>query len=311
MPFKSFVPAPLDQDTYANIFSYISLPLSRDIGHPDLDVVVMGVPFDLATTGRSGTRFGPTGIRQASSQLRWEEKRWPWTFSLSEQLNAIDYGDVVWELGNAHDMFKVVQETAESIIEAGNQLVTLGGDHVIALPLIRAHAKHHGPVALLHFDAHTDNEQDPNPVNHGAMFYHGEKEGVIDVAHSVQVGIRTEYNYQTHPFKVLNADFVNNEGIENTLKEIKTCVGDKPVYLSFDIDCLDPAFAPGTGTPVMGGLSSNQALQIIRGLTGLNIIGCDLVEVAPAYDHADVTSLAGATLVLEMLHVLAANKKDL
>ena len=295
-------------DTYGNIFSFMGLPLSRDISNETVDAVVMGIPFDLATSGRSGTRFGPSAVRQASAQLRWEKKRWPWCFSLQGQYQAIDFGDLSWELGNAHDMFSVAQATAETIVASGKTLLTIGGDHVVALPLLRAHAKHHGPVALIHFDAHTDTEADDNPINHGSMFYHAKNEGIIDVTHSVQVGIRTEYDSQNHRLHVLDADCVQNKGVEYVIDAIKQRVGNKPAYLSFDIDCLDPAFAPGTGTPVAGGLSSNQALQIIRGLQGVNIIGADMVEVAPAYDHAEVTSLAGATLLLEMLHVLAANK---
>ncbi len=285
----------------------MGLPLSRDL-NDQVDAVVMGVPYDLATSGRSGTRFGPTGIRQASAQLRWEEKRWPWSFSLAEKLHVIDYGDLNFDDGNSDDMIELATAEASKIMAAGKTLLTLGGDHFITLPLIRAAHKHYGKVALLHFDAHTDNEESDLAYNHGSMFYHAPREGLIDPEHSVQVGIRTEYSQGDHPFTVLDAAWANNHSVEEILERIRSVVGDLPVYLSFDIDCLDPAYAPGTGTPVAGGLTSDKALQIIRGLQGLNIVAMDLMEVAPAYDHAEITSLAGATLALDMLHVIAANK---
>lgn len=297
-----------ESNTFSNIFTYLGLPLSRELA-AELDAVVMGVPYDLATTGRSGTRFGPTGIRQASSQLRWEAKRFPWRFALSERFKVQDYGDLDFEEGNSDEMLALVQAHASRILAAGKKLVTLGGDHFISLPLLRAVHETYGQVALLHFDAHTDTEASDAKYNHGAMFYHADKEGLYDPAASVQVGIRTEYDYDTHTMTVLDASWVNNHSTEQVIERIKSVIGERPVYLSFDIDCLDPAFAPGTGTPVAGGLTSDRALQIIRSLGDLNIVGMDLMEVSPAYDHADVTSLAAATLVLEMLYLLASQKE--
>jgi agmatinase len=298
-----------DSTTYANIFTFMGLPLSRDLS-ADTDAVVMGVPYDLATTGRSGTRFGPAGIRQASSQLRWEQKRWPWSFALAERLKVDDYGDIVYEEGNSDEMMELVSAEADRIMSAGKTLLTLGGDHFITLPLLRAAARHHGPMALLHFDAHTDTEPSDARYNHGSMFYHAPKEGLIDAGASVQVGIRTEYDPDDHELTVLDADWANDHSAEDVAARISSVIGDRPVYLSFDIDCLDPGCAPGTGTPVAGGLSSNKALQIIRRLSGLNIVAMDVMEVAPAYDSGEVTSLAAATLALEMLYVLAQRKGD-
>ncbi len=297
----------LGGNTYANIFTYMGLPLSRDLSD-DVDAVVMGVPYDLATTGRSGTRFGPTGIRQASSQLRWEEKRWPWRFSLADKLKVIDYGDITFDDGDSDDMMETVVAEASKIMAAGKTLLTLGGDHFITLPLLRAAHQQFGKVALLHFDAHTDNEKNDGKYNHGSMFYHAPTEGLIDSDKSIQIGIRTEYDYDNHPFTVLDAAWSNTHSAEDIVAKIKATVGDSPVYLSFDIDCLDPAYAPGTGTPVAGGISSDKAMQIIRALGDLNIVAMDLMEVAPAYDHADITSLAGATLALEMLYMMAAKR---
>jgi len=294
-------------NTYANIFSFMGFPLSREL-HDSVDAVVMGVPYDLATSARSGTRYGPNGIRQASSQLRWEGKRWPYTFSLADKLNVIDYGDVDFDLGKHEQMVENVEREAGKILAAGKKLLTLGGDHYITLPLLRAAHKQHGKLALIHFDAHTDNETGFDGHYHGSMFYHAPIEGLINPDKTVQIGIRTEYDYDSHPFTVLDASWVNNHRVEDTVKRIRKIVGDTPVYLSLDIDCLDPAYAPGTGTPVAGGLSSDKTMQILRSLEGLNIVAMDVMEVAPAYDHAEITSLAGATIALEMLHLIAASK---
>ncbi|WP_281646715.1 agmatinase [Parendozoicomonas sp. Alg238-R29] len=294
-----------DSTAFANIFTYLGLPLSRDLNE-DVDAVVMGIPYDLATTGRSGARFGPNGIRQASSQLRWEEQRWPWGFTIRDHLNIIDYGDIVYEEGDSEKMLAQVSQEANRIFSAGKKLLTFGGDHFLTLPLLRAAYQAHGEVALIHFDAHTDTEESDAKYNHGSMFYTAAKEGIYDPGHSVQVGIRTEYDVDNHNLQVLDARWCNNHSPDEIIHQIKQRVGDKPVYLSFDIDCLDPAFAPGTGTPVIGGLSTSTALQILHGLSGLNIVAADVMEVAPAYDHADITSLAGATLALDILHLLAS-----
>ncbi|MCR8924159.1 agmatinase [Dasania sp. GY-MA-18] len=293
---------------YGNIFSYMGFPICRDLSDASVDVAVMGIPYDLATSGRAGTRGGPNGIRQASCNLRWEEKRWPWGFAIADKLNVIDYGDVQFESGNSEHMLELVQAEAAKIIAAGKTLISFGGDHFVTLPLLRAHAKHYGKLALIHFDAHTDTYKEEVQYSHGTMFYHAPKEGLVDPACSVQVGIRTEYDKQNHEYLVLDADLVNEQSVAATVAAIKQRVGDSPAYLSFDIDALDPAYAPGTGTPVVGGLSSNKAMQILRGITELNIVGYDVVEVAPAYDHAEITSLAGASLALQFLYMHADKK---
>ena len=296
-----------NSNTFANIFTFFGYPLSRELDG-EVDVVMMGVPYDLATTARPGTRYGPTGVRQASSQLRWEKTRWPWRFALDDVLSIIDYGDLDYEPGVHSDMADGVTAEAAKILAAGKKLVTVGGDHFISLPLLRAVKEIHGQVALLHFDAHVDNEQSEGQYNHGTVFHHAEQEGLVDPASTVQVGIRTEYDYDDHPFKVLHASWCNNQLAEDIAEEIYRTVGSGPVYLSFDIDCLDPAYAPGTGTPVTGGLTTDKALQILRALGRLDIVAVDLMEVAPAYDHAEITSLAASTLLLEMLYLLASRR---
>ncbi len=290
---------------FANVYSYLGLPLSRNAD--DADVFVVGLPYDLGTSGRAGTRGGPGGIRRASANLRWEEKRFPWDFCVFDRLRVADYGDIEFPTGNHEALFEAVADHYGKLLAAGKTILSFGGDHFVTLPLLRAHHRQFGPLALLHFDAHTDTYADEGSTySHGSMFYHAPREGLIDPDKSIQIGIRTEYSTSRHEFEVIDAAQANDLGVDEIVARVRRRVGNSPCYLTFDIDCLDPAYAPGTGTPVAGGLTSDRALKIVRGMQGLNLVGMDLVEVAPAYDHAEITSLAGATLGLEMLYVLGA-----
>ncbi len=292
---------------HANIFSFMGRPISRD--PDDADVFVIGLPYDLGTSGRSGARGGPGAIRAASANIRWEEKRWPWNFSLFERLRVADYGDLEFPTGNHEALFESVAEHYGRLLAAGKKILSLGGDHFVTLALMRAHQKQFGKLAMFHFDAHTVTYTAAGSTyDHGSMFYHAPREGLIDAERSIQIGIRTEYSESHHEFQVIDAAMANDLAASEVVERIKARVGDSPCYLTFDIDCLDPAYAPGTGTPVAGGLTSDRALKIIRGLPGIDLVGMDLVEVAPSYDHAQITSLAGATLGLEMLYVLAADR---
>ncbi len=300
-----------DYSLYSNAFGYLRLPVDFKPLESDADVVVLGLPFDMATTGRSGGRMGPGAIRQASVNLAWEEMRWPWDFKLSDHLKVVDAGDLVYDCGDSADFTQRVEDFATAILEADKAMLSFGGDHFVTLPLLRAHYKKHGKMALLHFDAHTDTYSQGSKYDHGTMFYHAPNEGIIDAKHSIQIGIRTEYDQSKHLFKVIDAATANELTADEIVKQIKARVGDMPLYVTFDIDCLDPAFAPGTGTPVCGGLTSDKAMKIIRGLRGMNVVGMDVVEVAPAYDSSEITALAAATLGLEMLHVWSSFHKDI
>eukprot|EP01104_Vermistella_antarctica_P014002 TRINITY_DN4334_c0_g1_i1.p1 TRINITY_DN4334_c0_g1~~TRINITY_DN4334_c0_g1_i1.p1 ORF type:complete len:353 (-),score=52.00 TRINITY_DN4334_c0_g1_i1:220-1278(-) len=312
-----------DEPMYSGVCSFMRRKYTRDLDDSSasqenkIDVVVTGVPFDLATTHRPGARFGPQSIRRACANLCWEACRYPWSFCVFEELGVVDYGDLFFKPGEPQTMMDALEEHTDRILKIGKTMLTLGGDHFITLPLVRSHARAHGivgasgelAVALIHFDAHTDTYEEGSQYDHGTMFHTAVNEGVILTKNSVQVGIRTEYTKEGHPFKVLDAAYVNEVGPRKTSERIREIVGESvPCYLTFDIDCLDPAFAPGTGTPVCGGLSTDYCLRILRGLVGLNIVGMDVVEVAPAYDHADITSLAGATIALEMLYLIAATR---
>lgn len=294
-----------DYSLYSNAFGYLRLPIDFKPLDTDADVVVLGLPFDMATTGRSGGRMGPGAIRQASVNLAWESTRWPWDFSLSKYINVVDAGDLVFDCGDAADFTQRVEEFATKIVESDKAMLSFGGDHFVTLPLLRAHYKKHGQMAILHFDAHTDTYSQGSKYDHGTMFYHAPKEGIISAEHSVQVGIRTEYDQSNHKFNVIDAAKANELTANQIIEQVKASVGDMPLYITFDIDCLDPAYAPGTGTPVCGGLTTDKALKILRGLADLKIVGMDVVEVAPAYDNSEITALAGATLGLEMLHIWA------
>lgn len=283
--------------------------MARDFVDGDIDVVISGIPYDQTTTGRPGARYGPASIRRASANLAWELRRWPWDFSVFDVLTVVDCGDLCFDPSDRNQILSQIQRHASRILQSEKTMLTFGGDHYISLPLLREHAKQFGPVALIHFDAHTDTEREPERHHHGTMFFHASNEGIIDSGRSVQIGIRTEYIREDHLFTVLDAEWVMDHRAGDILDTVKRVVGDHPVYVTFDIDCLDPSFAPGTGTPVVGGLSTALALRIIRGLTGFNLVGMDIVEVSPPYDHAEITSLAAATLGLEFLYVLAANRK--
>ncbi|MEN0107453.1 MAG: agmatinase [Pseudomonas sp.] len=292
------------ESTYGGITSFMRRRYSRDLR--GVDVVVSGVPFDTATTNRPGTRFGPRAIRAASTQMAWMRPS-AWEFDPFDELAVIDYGDCDFDHGQPQLTPGAIEAHADHILAADCAMLTLGGDHFISYPLLKAHAKRHGTLSLIHFDAHSDTwpDEEVQRIDHGTMFYHAAREGLVDPARSVQIGLRTT-NDDVMGFQVLDARHVHRHTPEQIAEQIRARVGDNPVYLTFDIDCLDPAFAPGTGTPVCGGLSSHQALEILRGLRGINVVGMDVVEVAPPYDHAEVTALAGATIAVEMLCLYAA-----
>ncbi|MDX1498842.1 MAG: agmatinase [Woeseiaceae bacterium] len=292
------------EPTYAGVTSFMRRKYTRDL--EGVDVAVMGIPFDTATTNRPGARFGPRAIRAASSIMAWE-KPYGMAFDPFDRLAVADIGDCFFDFGRPAEVPDAIETYARGIISQGPALLALGGDHFVAWPLIRAHAGKYGrPLALLHFDAHSDTWADEDGrIDHGTMFFHAAKEGLVEPAASVQIGLRTT-NPDTLGFNVLDGPWVHEHGIAATVEAARQVLGDRPVYLSFDIDCLDPSYAPGTGTPVCGGLTSHQALSILRGLAGLNVIGMDIVEVAPAYDVGEITALAASSIAMEMLYLYAS-----
>lgn len=292
---------------FADIFSFLKLPLEFNPYNSHSDWVITGVPFDMATSGRPGSRFGPAAIRKASVNLIWENHRWPWDFDVREKLKIVDCGDLIYKFGDIKDFTNILQNHAENLLISGKKMLSFGGDHYITLPILRAYAKHFGKISIIHFDAHVDYFDNQNIFDHGAIMFHAIKERLIDPIHSIQVGIRTEYS-KNFGFLVLDAEYVNNADVDDIVQQITSVVKSFPIYLTFDIDCLDPSVAPGTGTPVIGGLKNDRVLQIIRGLKELDIIGFDIVEVSPEYDCSQITALTAATLGLDMLYTQSFKK---
>ncbi len=298
-----------DNSLVSNAFGFLRLPLNFEPYQSDAQAVITGVPFDLAVSGRSGTRYGPEAMRRISMQLAWEHCRFPWTFCLTDKLKVCDCGDLVYDFGDPHSFERNLTAHIGKLAAACKIPLCLGGDHFITLPILRGLQPQHGPMALVHFDAHSDTYAQGSQCDHGTMFHRAPEEGLIDKSHSIQIGIRTEYDARDG-FLVLPAPVANDLSPAEIAQQIIERCGDMPCYLSFDIDCLDPAYAPGTGTPVMGGLSSDRILKVLRALGRLNLVGMDVVEVSPPYDHSDITALAGATIALEMLYLLASKQAD-
>lgn len=294
---------------YAGPLTFARRPFDREL--TAADIAVVGVPFDMATTNRPGARFGPRAIREQSvyvGQYPWGH--WPWEFNLYETHRLVDWGDVpntVFWQGYPDRMLDEVQSSVSAIVGAGVSVLALGGDHMVAYPLLAATAEHHGPLSLVHFDAHSDTWDMGGDLNHGTMFRLAAEQGWIVPERSIQVGMRTP-NPDDCGFRVIDADELLDRPLHDTVAEIRERVGDHPVYLSFDIDFLDPAFAPATGTPVVGGPDPRQARKLLRGIAGLDVVGADLVEVAPPLEPTANTAITAATIGLDLAHLLAVGR---
>jgi agmatinase len=270
-------------------------------------ICVAGIPYDLGTSNRPGARFGPAAIRQASRMLLDGDHPAHWSDPL--QLDIADIGDFAIAHGDIPATLALIEEQAKDV----EHLVSLGGDHTVTLALLRALKARTGPLALAHFDAHVDTWPDNfgQRFGHGSPFYHAIEEGLIDPHRTVQIGIRSPMRKDLYDWTVgkgvtiLFADDIHQLGPKIAAERIRAVIGDWPTYLSFDVDALDPAFAPGTGTPEIGGLSSWQVQSTLRRLAGLSFRGMDVVEVSPPYDHAEITALAAATIAWEYLALLA------
>jgi len=299
---------------YSGICTFGRSPHTRDLS--DVDVAIVGVPYDGATSYRSGTRFGPRAIRE-QSMLLWGYNN-PLGVAPFKTLKVIDYGDVEVVPVDVLATHGAINMEVSQILKENVKVITLGGDHSIALPLLQAHARKYGRLAVIHFDAHPDTwdtEFGQQKFSHGTPFRRAIEQRLIDTSAYLQIGIRGptsgKQDYEDAialGARMITMDEAMGMGLARILKEIKDRVADKPVYITLDIDSLDPAFAPGTGTPEVGGFSSYQVLQLLRGLKGLNIIGADVVEVSPPFDHSNITSILASNLVFEYLSLLALNK---
>ncbi len=301
---------------FAGPSTFARLPELRDVAHCDVGIV--GIPFDAGTSYRPGARFGPQAIRQASRHLRTHYHPAYDTEPFAEQQVA-DAGDIACNPFNIEKAVVEIQKAATELLGKVDRIISLGGDHTIALPLLRAVNHYHGPVALVHFDAHLDTWDTyyGAPYTHGTPFRRAAEEKLFLESASMHVGIRGPLysrddlkNDEELGFKVIHCDEFQSEGIDHVVKRIRDRVGDNPMYLSIDIDVLDPAHAPGTGTPEIAGMTTRELVGVLRGLAGLNIISADVVEVSPAYDHAELTSLSAATTVFEITNLFAYSKKQ-
>lgn len=294
------------EPTFSGALSFMRRRYSKDVA--GADVAVVGIPFDLATTGRPGSRYGPRGVRLGSSMIAWDAL-YGWSFDPLAVLDVVDFGDLALGYGSPYEIVGDIEAQFAAIHADDTATLMLGGDHFCTYPVLRSLAKRLGkPLALIHFDAHSDTwPAQEGQVDHGTMFWRAVQEGIIDPARSVQLGIRTN-NADTLGIATIDACEADGLSGAEIAARVHRIVGDAAAYLTFDIDALDPAFAPGTGTPVPGGLSTAKAFAILRGLAGIDVRSADVVEVAPAYDTSDVTSLAAATIALHCLALMAHRK---
>lgn len=282
-----------------------------------VDVAIVGIPFDTGVTYRPGARFGPAAVREHSSRI--EQYHPPLDVDVTEYLTVIDYGDTPVVPMETLESYQLIEETIRTVVEGGVIPVGIGGDHSVTLPELRAVARRFGPLALVHFDAHVDTWDTiwGTRYNHGTPFRRAVEEGMVDPVRSIQIGIRGSLGERGKVeqsrelgFEVWTAWEVRRAGIERVLEAVRQRVGQHPVFVSFDIDFLDPAFAPGTGTPEVGGFAMWEAQELVWGLVGLNIVAADVVEVLPDRDPAGVTALNAANIVFDLLAVLAATRRE-
>jgi guanidinobutyrase / D-arginase len=307
---------PLDSSRvprFAGFATFARLPRIDQVTH--VDVAVVGVPFDSGVSYRPGARFGPAAVREASRLLR------PYHPELDvspfAERQVVDAGDIAVNPFDIGEAIETLQQEAEALQANGTRLVTVGGDHTIALPLLRAVAKKHGPVALLHFDAHLDTWDTyfGEPYTHGTPFRRASEEGILDTSALSHVGTRGPLYGKRDleedrrlGFGIVTSGDVLRRGVDETVDALRQRIGDRPLYVSVDIDVLDPAHAPGTGTPEAGGMTSRELLEILRGLRDLNLVGADVVELAPAYDHAEITAIAASHVAYDLVSLLTLGK---
>ena len=292
--------------TYAGALSFMRRRFSKKVA--GADAVVWGIPFDAAVSNRPGARFGPQAIRRASAIFD-NDPQYPFNADLFEQLAVIDYGDCLLDYGNHQKTPAAIEKQAGKLLRSGAFLLSLGGDHFVTWPLLKAHSALHGPLALVQFDAHQDTWfDDGKRIDHGSFVARAVRDGVIDPERSIQIGIRT-HAPEDFGIRILYGHEIEEMKASDIAYAIIERTAGRKAYVTFDIDCLDPAFAPGTGTPVAGGPSTAKILSVLRQLGQLDMIGADVVEVSPPYDHADVTAIAGATVAMHYLGLLAERRR--
>jgi guanidinobutyrase len=308
-------PEPVDSmvyPRYSGIATFMRLPHMTDTR--ELDVVFVGVPFDTSAGYRVGARLAPRAIRDCSSQVRIHHPTHDVT--VHERIRIADYGDVRTDPFDIERTYAFITEGFDAIYATGCKTIAVGGDHGITYPILRAVAKHHGALALVHIDAHTDTHdtQFGHKLTHATPFRRAHEEGLIIPGKTVQLGIRgslfypDDLKWSKEQYRMLPAHEIHRRNMDDVVAEVRDVVGGAPVYFTFDIDGMDPSCAPGTGVPEIGGLTSWQVMQIIRGLVGTNLVGADLVEVSPPCDVNSLTSIVAAQMLFEIASVFAVNK---
>ena len=304
---------PLKVPRFAGPSTFARLPRRDEVDH--CDVAVVGVPFDSGVTYRPGARFGPTAVRNATRLLRSYHPGLDVRPFAAQQV--ADAGDIACNPFDIQEAIAQIESGAEEMLSGASHLLSIGGDHTIALPLLRVVKRRHGPVALLHFDAHLDTWDTyfGAEYTHGTPFRRAWEEGLLLQDHAMHVGIRGPLfspddlvEDERFGFAIVGAMEMNTTGVADVVGRVRERLADAPVYVSIDIDVLDPAHAPGTGTPEAGGLTSRELLGILRGLAGVNVVGADIVEVAPAYDHAEITAMAASHMAYELLALFARRR---
>jgi agmatinase len=299
---------------FAGVATFARLPRSDEV--EKADIAVVGIPFDAGTSYRPGARFGPAHIRESSRLLRpYNPAQDASPFALAQ---VVDAGDIAVNPFNIELAVEQIEAGIDELIEDGKRLVTLGGDHTIAYPILKSLHKKHGPITVIHFDAHLDTWDTyfGAPLTHGTPFRRASEEALIDLGSCLHVGIRGPLYAETDlsddkrlGFEVVTSVDMDAVGVAGVIERMLARVGNKPVYVSIDVDVLDPAFAPGTGTPEMGGLSSREMLALIRSLDSVNLIGADIVEVSPQYDSAQITGFAAAHMAYELITIMSRSLK--
>ena len=305
---------PRESPRFAGVKSFMRLP--HLVTTEGVDIAIVGVPFDTGASYRVGARFGPEAIRSVSALLRHHNE--VLDVSIFDHCSVVDYGDLPVNPGYIEDSYKMIEEGIQPILDGGVTPIFLGGDHSVTLPELRAMAKKHGPVAVIHLDSHSDtgDKRFGRKFTHGTPFRRAIEEELIMVDRSIQVGMRGSiYSRDSLDdarglgFDVVTSVEIQETGIDTLIERIHDLVGDVKAFVSFDIDFVDPAYAPGTGTPEVGGFTSSEALRVVRGLAGLNLVGFDLVEVLPQYDPSQVTALLASNIVYEFMSLIALRIK--
>ncbi len=296
-----------DPSLISNIFGFMRLPtiIKNKYSQKDsFNTIIIGIPCEISSTGKPGSKLAPNYIRKESIHLCWEKKKWPWNFKFQKYIKVIDGGDLIYQQGNIKNLNKIIYQKVNNLLKIKKNIIFIGGDHYITLPILKTYKNFYKKISLIHFDAHTDMYYDNNPYDHGSIIYQIKKKKIISKKNIIQLGIRT-YTSKKNQVKTITAEKINKYSINKIINKIKKITNNLPTYVSFDIDSIDPSYAPGTGTPVINGITTHKIFKIIRKLKEINIIGSDIVEINPIYDKSGITSLIGANLILDLIYLNA------